>query len=150
MMMALGLFVFAMETVPYQEFQRQIGWRHPSNNRVGRRPSRQFTGPDDETVSLSGVLLPELTGGDNSLEVLRQMGNTGLSFVLIEGSGRYYGMFEIDSLSETRTLFFQDGKARRIEFSMKLTRVDGAAEQLVGEAVANALSSAVSSVMSSL
>ncbi|WP_227458684.1 phage tail protein [Cupriavidus pauculus] len=145
MMMALGLFVFALETAPYQEFQQQIGWRHPSNNRVGRRPSRQFTGLDDETVTLSGVLLPELTGGDNTIEVLRQMGNTGMAFVLIEGSGRYYGMFEIDSLSVTRTLFFKDGKARRIEFSLKLTRVDGQLEQLVGDAVMSAATSLLSS-----
>ncbi|GAA0832638.1 phage tail protein [Cupriavidus pauculus] len=146
MMMALGLFVFALETAPYQEFQQQIGWRHPSNNRVGRRPSRQFTGLDDETVTLSGVLLPELTGGDNTIEVLRQMGNTGMAFVLIEGSGRYYGMFEIDSLSVTRTLFFKDGKARRIEFSLKLTRVDGQLEQLVGDAVMSAATSLLSSL----
>ncbi|MDB0554464.1 oxidoreductase, partial [Ralstonia solanacearum] len=30
MMMALGLFVFSLDTAPYQEFQRQVGWRHPS------------------------------------------------------------------------------------------------------------------------
>jgi len=131
-MMALGLFVFALETAPYQEFQQQIGWRHPSNNRVGRRPSRQYTGLDDETVSLSGVLLPELSGGDNTIDLLRQMGDTGQPYVLIEGSGRYYGMFEIDSLSITRTLFFRDGKARRIEFSVRLTRVDGQAEDVIG------------------
>ncbi|SDO94361.1 hypothetical protein SAMN04488595_103161 [Ralstonia sp. 25mfcol4.1] len=132
MMMALGLFVFALETAPYQEFQQQIGWRHPSNNRVGRRPSRQYTGLDDETVTLSGVLLPELSGGDNTIDLLRQMGDTGQPYVLIEGSGRYYGMFEIDSLSITRTLFFRDGKARRIEFSVRLTRVDGQAEDVIG------------------
>lgn len=146
MMMALGLFVFALETAPYQEFQHQIGWRHPSNNRVGRRPSRQFTGPDEETVTLSGVLLPELSGGDNTIEALRQMGNTGLAYVLIEGSGRYYGMFEIDSLSVTRTLFFKDGKARRIEFSLKLTRVDGQLEQLFGDAALAAATSVLSSL----
>ncbi|MWL87144.1 phage tail protein [Cupriavidus sp. SW-Y-13] len=133
MMMALGLFVFALETAPYQEFQQQIGWRHPSNNRVGRRASRQYTGLDDETVTLSGVLLPELSGGDNTIDHLRQMGDTGQPYVLIEGSGRYYGMFEIDSLSVTRSLFFPDGKARRIEFTLNLTRVDEIHEPLANE-----------------
>jgi phage protein U len=97
-------------------------------------------------VTLAGVLLPELSGGDNTIEVLRQMGDTGLSYVLIEGSGRYYGMFELDSLSITRTLFFKDGKARRIEFSLKLTRVDGVLEQMVGESVLSATSSVLSSL----
>ena len=147
MMMALGLFVFALETAPYQEFQQQIGWRHPSNNRMGKRPSRQFTGPDDETITLSGVLLPEISGGDNTIEVLRVMGNLGLSYVLIEGTGHYYGMFEIDNLTVTRTLFFKDGKARRIEFSLKLTRVDSKLEEIIGEAVMNLASNVASSIL---
>lgn len=139
MMMALGLFVFALETTPYQEFQQQIGWRHPANSRVGLRPARQFLGPDDETVSLSGVLLPELSGGDNTIDLLRSMGDTGRPFVLIEGSGRYYGMFVIEGLTVTRTLFFPDGKARRLEFSLKLQRVDGGLEALIGDAIAGVL-----------
>ncbi|RWA49240.1 oxidoreductase [Cupriavidus sp. UYMSc13B] len=139
MMMALGLFVFALETAPYQEFQQQIGWRHPANSRVSLRPARQFLGPGDETVSLSGVLLPELSGGDNTIDLLRSMGDTGRPFVLIEGSGRYYGMFVIEGLTVTRTLFFPDGKARRLEFSLKLQRVDGGLEALIGDATAGVL-----------
>lgn len=141
MMMALGLFVFALETAPYQNFQQQIGWRHPANNRVGRRPARQFMGPDDETITLSGVLLPELTGGDNTIDVLRGMADAGLSYVLIEGSGRYYGMFVIENMEITRTLFFPDGKARRLEFSLKLARVDGGMEVLGEKLVSGVLGS---------
>lgn len=132
MMMALGQFVFGLDTAPYQDFQQQIGWRHPSNNRTGLRPARQYTGPDDETITLAGVLLPELTGGDVSIERLREMGDTGAAYVLIEGTGRYFGLFVIESLSVTRTLFFSDGKARRIEFSLKMVRVDDDAEAIIG------------------
>ncbi len=132
MMMALGQFVFSLETAPYQDFQQQIGWQHPSNNRIGRRPARQFLGPDDETITLAGLLVPELTGGDVTVDKLRKMGDAGAAYVLMEGTGRYYGLFVIEGLSLTRTLFFQDGKARRIEFSLKLARVDDEAEALVG------------------
>jgi hypothetical protein len=34
---------------------------------VGKRPTYQFLGPDEECITLSGVLLPELTGGDEQL-----------------------------------------------------------------------------------
>lgn len=132
MMMALGQFVFSLDTAPYQDFQQQIGWRHPANNRVGLRPVRQFTGPDDETITLAGVLLPELTGGDLSFDELREMGDTGEAYVLIEGTGRYFGLFVIESLNVTRTFFFSDGKARRLEFSLKLVRVDDDAESVIG------------------
>ena len=124
MMMSLGMFVFELATVPYQELQQQLAWRHASSSRVGLRPARQFIGPDDESVNLSGVLLPEVTGGEPSLAELRQMGDDGLDYVLIDGAGVIYGQYVIESLNMTKSLFFQDGKARRIEFQLALKRVD--------------------------
>lgn len=44
MMMVLGLYVFMLRTVPYQELQYQRSWRHAANSRVNRRPSTQFLG----------------------------------------------------------------------------------------------------------
>ncbi|MDB0511072.1 phage tail protein [Ralstonia solanacearum] len=140
MMMALGLFVFSLDTAPYQEFQRQVGWRHPSNNRVGRRPARQFTGQDDETITLSGKLAPELTGGEWTLAALEAMGNTGDAYTLIEGTGHYYGQFVIESMDTKRTYFFQDGAARAVDFTIKLARVDDDLASKVVTTVTRALS----------
>jgi len=50
------------------------------------------------------------------------------------------------SLSITRTLFFRDGKARRIEFSVRLTRVDGQADDVIGSGMLDTLSRAASSL----
>lgn len=124
MMMALGLFVFGLRTVPYQQLQRQLQWRHPSNSRVGARPARQFVGRGDEIITLSGVLFPELTGGKISLGALEAMADTGRAWPLIEGTGIPYGLFVIEDQSATLTEFFPDGAARKIEFSLKLARVD--------------------------
>ncbi|MDQ8022198.1 MAG: phage tail protein [Moraxellaceae bacterium] len=124
MMMSLGMYVFSLSTAAYQEFQQQIGWRHPSTGRVGVRPARQFLGPDDETITLNGTLMPEVTGPDMTLDELRKMGDAGLSYALIEGTGRVFGEFIIESMSITRTLFFRDGAARRIEFALTLKRDD--------------------------
>ena len=129
-MMSLGMFVFERTTAPFQSMEHQMAWRHPSNSRVGVRPARQFLGPDDETVTLAGVLLPEITGGEPSLDELREMGDKGEALPLIDGNGRVHGMFTITGLSMTRTLFFADGTARRIEFTMTLARVDDDAGML--------------------
>ena len=51
MMMALGLFVFGKDTLPYQKISHEMAWRHSSSGRVGLRPARQFAGVDDETVT---------------------------------------------------------------------------------------------------
>lgn len=124
MMMCLGQFVFSLSTLAYQDFQRQTQWRHPSNSRVGARPARQFAGPGDDTIALQGLLAPELTGTMESLDTLREMADTGSAWPLVEGTGRVYGLYAIEGLNEGRTLFFQDGAARRIEFTVNLVRVD--------------------------
>ncbi|MGU5696683.1 phage tail protein [Aeromonas allosaccharophila] len=124
MMMTLGWFVFMRSTVAPQSQQDEKSWRHPGNNRVGVRPSYQYLGPDDELSTLSGVLYPELTGGPVSLDMLNSMGDSGQAFPLIQGDGVMRGSFVIEGISTTRSEFFQDGSARKIEFSIKLKRVD--------------------------
>ncbi|WP_263203865.1 MULTISPECIES: phage tail protein [unclassified Shewanella] len=124
MMMTLGFFLFSRLTVPYQSSQHDMVWRHPTNSRVGARPSAQFLGVGDETLTLSGVLMPEITGGELSLEALRKMADTGKAYPLIEGRGTVTGFFVIEKISKGRSEFFSDGAARKIEFTIELKRVD--------------------------
>lgn len=133
MMMALGMFVFMLQTVPYQDFQHQMAWRHPSNARFGLRPVSQFLGPDEESITLSGVLYPELTGGKASLMALQLMAETGNAWSLIEGNGAIHGMFVIENLSRTKSLFFSDGSARKIEFTLTLKRTDESLKEMFGD-----------------
>lgn len=123
MMLALGFFVFSVDTLPYQEMRQKLAWRHPATARVGMRPAHQYTGPEDETITLSGVLMPEITGGRLSLDLVRYMADQGEAWPLIEGTGEVFGYFAITDLETTRQLFFQDGAARRIDFSLSLVRV---------------------------
>lgn len=136
MMMALGMFVFSLHTLAYQELQRQTEWRHPSSSRVGTNPARQFAGRGDDTLTLPGILLPELAGSLLSLDALREMANTGRAYPMVEGSGRILGLWVIERVIETRSLFFPDGTPRRIEFSLGLTRVDDGRTDLLGAASA--------------
>ncbi|WP_416045247.1 phage tail protein [Edwardsiella ictaluri] len=124
MMMTLGLFVFSLKTLPYQDLQQSISWRHPTSSRVGKRPASQFIGVGDEAVTLNGVLLPELTGGRFTLFFLRKMADQGMGWPLIEGTGTMLGWFVIESVNITKSVFFRDGAARRIEFTLALKRID--------------------------
>ncbi|MFJ3369779.1 phage tail protein [Pseudomonas sp. NPDC086251] len=132
MMLALGMFVFSLSTAAYQELQRQTEWRHASNNRFGAAPARQFVGRGDDSITLPGVILPELAGSTLSLDAVRLMANTGKAWPVVEGSGRIYGLWIIESLSETKTIFFRDGTPRRIEFSISLKRIDDDRIDLLG------------------
>jgi phage protein U len=124
MMMILGMFVFSLPTLAYQELQRQTEWKHPNTSRVGARDAHQFTGKGDDTITLSGWIAPELTGSVYSLDALRLMADTGKSWILIQGTGRIFGSFVITSMTEGRTVLGQDGDAGRIEFSITLKRTD--------------------------
>lgn len=132
MMMALGMFVFSLETLAYQEFQRQTDWRHGSTSRIGTNPARQYLGRGEDSITLPGVLLPGLAGSPLGLDTLRTMADTGKAWPLVQGDGRIFGLWVIESLSETRTLFFRDGAARRIEFNLKLSRIDDGRVDLLG------------------
>lgn len=124
MMMSLGQFVFSLGTAAYQDLQRQTQWRHPSSSRVGVRPARQFAGQGDDSVTLQGLIAPEVTGKIESLDTLREMGDSGSAWPLVEGTGRVYGQYVIEGLTEGQTLHFQDGAPRRIDFSLSLQRID--------------------------
>ncbi|MDY9346699.1 phage tail protein [Escherichia coli] len=116
-----------------QELQYQRSWRHAANSRVNRRPSTQFLGPENDMLTLSGVLMPEITGGRLSLLALEQMAEQGKAWPLIEGSGTIYGMYVIEGLNQTKTEFFRDGMPRRIEFTLSLKRVDESLSDMFGD-----------------
>ena len=139
MMLSLGMFVFSLSTLAYQELQRQTNWRHASNSRVGAPPALQFVGRGDDTITLPGIILPELAGSVLSLDALRLMANTGKAWPMVEGTGRIYGLWVIESLSETKTVFFRDGTPRRIEFTLTLKRTDDARIDLLGAATSTGL-----------
>lgn len=124
MMAALGMFVFKLDTAPFQKLQRTTNWRWATNSRIGKRPSYQSLGPGEDAITLSGVLLPEITGGRTSLDALRTMADSGMAWTLIDGEGYIYGLWVIESVTEDRSEFFKDGAARKIEFSLAIKRAD--------------------------
>lgn len=118
--MALGLFVFSLQTTSYQELQRITNWRHPSNSRIGDSPAYQFIGKGEDVITLKGTTYHELTISRSILEIVRTMGDTGKAYTLIEGTGKIYGLVIIENLEETKTYFFKDGAARKTEFTITL------------------------------
>ena len=128
-MMTLGTFVFSLPTLAYQQLQRSNEWRHPASERVGARPAHQYVGPGEETIELSGTVAKELTVGEPSLNTLRDLAEDGQPLPLVDGRGYVYGAFVIKGIRETQGLFFPDGAARALEFSLSLLRVDEATLQ---------------------
>ncbi|WP_367863210.1 phage tail protein [Pseudomonas guariconensis] len=132
MMMALGVFIFGLPTIAYQELQRSTEWRHASTSRIGTNPASQFLGRGEDTISLPGTMLPGLAGSPVSLDLLRKMADTGKAWPLIGGTGRIYGIWVITSINETQQIFFDDGTPRRYEFTINLKRIDDGRVDMLG------------------
>lgn len=132
----LGLFVFNLKTVPFQEIDEQRAWRHSSQNVVGaRNPPTQFTGKENDKITLSCELRPEVSGGDLSIEVLYKMADTGQPWVLIYGTGEFKGSYVIESINKKQSSLMRDGKAKAISFSMSLKKVSDSALGVTGQAL---------------
>jgi hypothetical protein len=124
MLLSLDQFVFSMSTLAHQELQRQTQWKHASNARVNARAAHQYTGPGDETITLSGVLVPDIAGKLSSLAELRAMGDKGQAYALVDGMGTVYGAYLIQSIQETGSNLRANGTPRKVDFSVTLTRTD--------------------------
>lgn len=123
MLCALGLFVFNLKTAPISERARSTGWRHSRPDVLDVRAPSHFLGPGEDVITLRGDIAHDIAGAELSLDVLRKMGDTGEPYVLVYGTAQVLGMFEVDSVTENATLFFPNGKPRRVEFTVTLTRV---------------------------
>ena len=124
MMMIYGMFVFQLSTLPYQQIQQSRNWRHVKNERINRSASWQYIGAGDDTITLSGLLYPEITGGEVSLTALTSQAYVGRPWPLIDGVGQIYGMYVITGLNTTRSELDRYGRARKIEFTVTFERVD--------------------------
>ena len=131
MLAILGTFPFQIKTLPYQSDQRQSQFNHAEKQRIGERPVSQFLGVGKDSKTLTGVLLPQITGGQMRLDVLRVMAESGKSWILIEGTGRILGLWVINSISETKTEFFNNGAPKKIEFTIKLSRVASKSDKYI-------------------
>jgi len=134
-LMALGMFLFEMSTLPFQELQHKTDWRHARSSRIGARDATQFVGPGEETVSLSGAVYTELADGRVSLDELSRMADTGEAFPLLDGTGTIYGNFVITAVDRRHAYLMADGTPRRIDFGIDLLRVDDTAQAESAEAI---------------
>jgi phage protein U len=124
MLMSLDQFVFGVDTLQHQQLQRQMSWRHARNSRIGARAAGQFLSPGDDSITISGVLIPEIAGSLYAIDDLAAMGALGEAYVLVDGDGKVYGAFSIESIDQTGSYIRANGTPRKVEFSIRLNRED--------------------------
>lgn len=126
-LLLLGPFRFAVSTAAYDDLSRSSRWDWKAVDRVGELPALQFTGPQNDTITLSGRLTPPLTGGVEQLARMRTMADFGRPLPLVSGTGRVLGMWVIEGIDDTGTNHFKDGYPKLTTFSITIKKYgDGA------------------------
>lgn len=124
MLLAIGMFVFEIPNLLFDQLKRRRSWRHPTSERVGARPASQYAGEGEDALSISGALIPGVFGRREALEDLAAMAKQGRSWPVVDGEGFVYGAYVILDLDETRRQILDGGQARVIDFTINLLRVD--------------------------
>ncbi|WP_129792582.1 phage tail protein [Sphingosinicella sp. CPCC 101087] len=122
-LMSLGMFIFALDSVPYEQLARRQSWRHGKTERVGAFPASQFLGPAEDMISLSGLLVPPIAGDFGSMRVLEELASQGEAHPLVDSEGVVWGHYDIESIDRKQSVLMDNGVPRKTDFTIELRRV---------------------------
>jgi uncharacterized protein len=117
----LGSFQFNLQEGSPREVERQLSWRWPQQDRIGRKPAVQYLGPDGDQITLDGVLYPGQFGKQGTIDDLRKIADEGKPVTFTDGLGRVYPRMVITSIRESRSALMDNGAARRIAFTVTIS-----------------------------
>lgn len=123
-LLTLGMFVFGMNRLNYHELERRTDWKHGKTPRFLARDAGQFLGPGAQTITLTGVLVPEIAGTFGEIERLHEMAGSGEIYPLILGTGKVMGDFRILAVDERWRTLIDNGLPRQMDFAVDLDRAD--------------------------
>lgn len=123
--MALGPFMFESLSFGYSGLRRNLSTRWAGVATVGGLDRLQWTGGDDDTVDIEGVIFPHEFGGLAALEGLRGAALSGTVLPLVTLAGNVYGLHVVEGVSEDQSFHDALGRPRKDVFRLRLKRYAG-------------------------
>ncbi len=121
-MMRLGAFNFSISTAAYQAFSRSTAYRWQAVERYGRLPAQQYTGPGEDSITLSGEIYPDYSGGLHQIDGMRTEAAKGLPLLLVDGNGYVWKKWVIQTIDDAQEIFLANGTPRKMFFTLKITQ----------------------------
>ena len=121
-LVAIGMFVFGVDGPTFEELERRVDWKWEASPRYGERDALQFTGPGEDKISISGLLVPEIAGAYSDIEKLREMGDSGEVQDVVLGTGKVLGQYVIKAVDDRQQYFLAGGVPRQVDFAVDLLR----------------------------
>jgi len=117
--MALGNFIFGLSTgFAYDRLERKASGGWVSLDIIASKPMSHQTGQGLETLRLSGVAM--YAAGMKRVDELRAMINARVPYVLVDGIGRNWGRWRIESVNESQRSIIDDGTAMALDWTLEL------------------------------
>ena len=123
--MCLGPYMFHSLNFGYKGVKRDLSTKWADIATVGGLNRSQWTGGDEDRVTVEGVIFPHEFGGMSVLEGLREAATTGTVLPLITLSGSVYGMHVIEGVNEDQTYHDASGLPRMDVYRIQLKRYTG-------------------------
>jgi phage protein U len=119
-----------LDTIPFaaESFGRSAGADLAVKPVMGGLQPREFMGEADESITISGQLLPTRLGGMTELELAYSLSTSGTKVPLMRGDGRMLGWYAIEKVSEQHSDLTRFGVGFVVKYTLTLTKVstDGA------------------------
>jgi len=121
-MAMLDTFVFSLSQTDFNTLNRTRSYGFAEIQKAQDHAGLQSLGKDMEEISISGSVTTLRAGIDplGALYVIADK-KDAVSFIL--GYGTVLGDFSITKISEDKSIFLNDGRAIKIDFSIDLKRV---------------------------
>lgn len=115
-----------LDTIPFsaESFSRSAGADLAVKPVMGGLQPREMMGEADESITISGQLLPTRLGGLTELELAYSLSTSGTKVPLMRGDGRMLGWYVIEKVSEQHSDLTRFGVGFKVRYTLTLTKVD--------------------------
>ncbi len=129
----------ALDTAPFSvdEVDRTATADFAVKPLIGTAPGREFMGEGDDTIVLTGQLLPERIGGLTELEALHGFRRAGQRVPVMRGDGKMLGWFVLTEVRERHEQLDRNGVGGMLHHTLTLVKVEpeGASPSLLGSLI---------------
>ncbi len=127
---ALGPFAFQAHGFGLTDISRNTSTKWANVAVSGGMDRLQWTGGDNDEVTISGVLFPHEFGGMGALSGIRAAAEAGQPLMLVNLAGQIFGLHVVESISEDRSLLDRNGLPMRNAYKLSMKRFQGAVPSL--------------------
>lgn len=114
-----------LDTRPFsaESFGRSAGADRAVKAVMGGIQPREKMGEGDDTITISGQLLPMRLGGLTELDLAYSLAEAATPLPVMRGDGRMFGWYEIDKVSDQHTDLGRFGVGFVVRYTLTLTKV---------------------------